>query len=65
MSAMPPCPRCRTNRHVNPHGREEFFCGKCCGVFDRDPDEGGTHSDWNPAARIEREERQQERRVPK
>ena len=53
-----PCPVCKTAKHVHPHGREEFFCDKCKGLFS-DPNEGGDYSDRNPAARLEREERRQ------
>lgn len=59
---LPPCPRCGTNKKVNTHGRDEFYCGRCGGLFDNDPDEGGTHSTFNPAARLEREERWQANR---
>lgn len=55
----PPCPRCGTNRQVVNHGREEFFCGKCGGIFDSDPSEGGDYSDRDPSARLERQERRQ------
>lgn len=58
---MPKCPVCGTNRRVNRHGTEEFFCGGCRGIFDNQPDEGGTHSDRNPAARLERAERPKQR----
>lgn len=53
---LPPCPVCRTNRHINAHGRDEFFCGKCKGLFDSAPDEGGSYSDRDPAWRITRSE---------
>lgn len=58
---LPPCPRCKSNKQVNRHGREEFFCGKCSGIFDGDPDEGGTHSN-KPSGRLEREERRKDQR---
>ncbi len=60
---MPPCPLCGTNKQVNTHGRDEFFCNKCKGLFDSDPSEGGTHSDFNPAVRLEREERRHEKAI--
>jgi ribosomal protein L37AE/L43A len=60
MSQFPPCPRCGTNRKVNRHGQDQYFCGRCSGIFDDDPDEGGTHSTFNPAARLEREDRRQQ-----
>jgi len=34
-----------------------YYCYRCKMQFDNDPDEGGDYSDWNPAARLEREER--------
>lgn len=40
-----------------------YRCGACGALFDANPDEGGTHSDGNPAARLEREDRERERRV--
>lgn len=59
---LPPCPRCGTNRHANAMADRQFYCSKCKGLYDDQPDEGGTHSDFNPAVRIEREERARERR---
>lgn len=56
----PPCPVCETNKHVNAMV-EQFYCSKCQGTF-HDADEGGDYSDHNPAARLEREEREQQRR---
>jgi len=41
---------------------DTFKCGRCGTMFDNSPDEGGDYSDRNPAARIEREERQQDQR---
>lgn len=38
-----------------------YWCPTCRCQFDDDPDEGGTYSDRNPAARLLREERQRER----
>lgn len=61
--AIPPCPVCHTGRHANTHGKDEFFCAKCGGLYDRDPEEGGTYSDHNPAARMEREERARKRQT--
>lgn len=40
-----------------------FRCPKCGGVFDASPDEGGTYSDRDPAARLMREERARERKL--
>jgi len=53
---IPPCPRCKTNRHANRHGREEYYCGKCDGIYDNDPDEGGDYG-YDPSYRMEKQER--------
>jgi hypothetical protein len=39
----PPCPVCRTAKHVVPQGvvGDMFLCHKCGGAFDSFPDEGG------------------------
>lgn len=58
MSA-PKCPHCCGTKQVVPCG-SLYHCRKCNAFFDDDPDEGGTHSDRNPAARLEREERRKE-----
>ena len=49
------CPRC--NSKGTPQG-ELLWCRRCQLLFDEEPDEGGDYSDRNPAARLEREERQ-------
>lgn len=54
---IPQCPVCKTAARVAIHGPHLYHCAKCDGYFDDNPDEGGTHSDRNPAARLEREER--------
>lgn len=51
----PPCPVCRTARHVVSHDGDGFFCGKCRGMFDADPDEGGDYFS-DPSKRLERSE---------
>lgn len=57
---MPKCPRCKTARHVVKLGL--YLCQNCNGTFDEtDPDEGGDFDDRNPAARMEREERNRRR----
>lgn len=61
MTSKPNCPRCQTNRHVNSHDGDLFYCGKCHGIFDNS-DDGGDYSDTNPAARLERLEREQQRK---
>lgn len=52
--SMPPCPVCRTGAQVSRSGLN-FVCRRCHGMFDNDPNEGGTHSD-DPTRRIECEE---------
>lgn len=34
-----------------------YYCDNCGGQFDSEPEEGGTYSNFNPASRLEREER--------
>ena len=53
--AKPPCPVWGTNKQVNSHGRDEFFCGKCGGLFDSNPDEGGSYYS-DPSKRLEKQE---------
>lgn len=55
MTATVRCPRCK--RAVKKGERSDYYCPSCDALFDDDPDEGGDYSDFNPAARIEREER--------
>lgn len=58
---IPKCPACGTNKGaVTVSGY--YRCGKCGGLYDDSPHEGGTHSTFNPGARLEREERQKQRR---
>lgn len=55
------CPKC---------GRKQLYrsqdaiyrCGPCGVMFDNDPSEGGDFSDHNAAARLERADREKERR---
>jgi ribosomal protein L37AE/L43A len=50
------CPRCgRTQARRGPDSI--YWCEHCRGCFDDDPGEGGTYSDRDPSARIERQER--------
>lgn len=60
---LPPCPKCGRKSTVVEQGviGDSYFCRECNMGFDDDPDEGGTYSDRNPAARLEREERRQQR----
>lgn len=50
------CPCCRRQQ---PYRAPDslYWCENCRGQFDAEGDDGGTYSDQNPAARIEREER--------
>jgi ribosomal protein L37AE/L43A len=55
---LPTCPRCaprKTNIYRKSDGL--YVCLECKGMFDDDPEEGGTYSDRNPAARLMGEER--------
>lgn len=54
MSKPVRCPRC--NRKSAPAGRL-WRCESCRMLHDDEPDEGGTYSDRDPSARMEREER--------
>lgn len=51
MMANPACPVCGTNKRVQALAGKMFRCGKCGGLFDDDPDEGGDFHSRNPAAR--------------
>lgn len=57
---LPPCPHCQTAAQVIRQG-EMYHCRRCRGLFDDEPDEGGTHSD-DPTRRIECEESRAKRR---
>lgn len=61
MISIPPCPMCGTSKKSTAMAGGMFRCGNCGGLYDREPHEGGTHSTFNPAARLEREERRRER----
>lgn len=56
------CPKCGKRQPFRtPHA--VYRCdqqGGCGAMFDDEPDEGGSHDDRNPAARLEREERRKE-----
>lgn len=60
--ANPPCPVCRTNKHVNQHDGDCYFCNRCKGIFDNDPDEGGSCFN-DPSKRLERQEEQRKREM--
>jgi ribosomal protein S27AE len=55
------CPRCGSGKHVAA-GPDLFKCVGCGGLFDGDPDEGGTHGN-RPEARLDRQERDRERKL--
>lgn len=56
MSDQVHCPRCK--RRQPARGPDAiYWCDHCQGQFDGDPDEGGSYSDRDPSARLEREER--------
>lgn len=54
------CPGCGSKQ---PKRQDDsiYWCTRCRCQFDADISEGGDYSDHNPAARLERAERQQER----
>ena len=49
-------PRCPVCNRKGSRAGQLWRCAQH-GLFDDEPDEGGTHSDRNPAARLERQER--------
>jgi hypothetical protein len=60
---LPPCPWCKTVRHVQPAGQpRSFYCRKCRREFDDGDDGdspgGDTIGYGRPDRRLEREERQ-------
>lgn len=55
------CPKCGRKQPVR-SSDALYRCPVCQVTFDNDPDEGGTYSDRDPAARLEREERQRAER---
>lgn len=52
---IPPCPRCGTNKHATARRDGLYHCS-LHGLYDDDPDEGGTHHNWDPSRRLTREE---------
>lgn len=67
MAAPPTTPRCPLcGIHGKPLGTEDLYrCDRCGGLFDSCPDEGGTHSTYDPAARMKRAETRREKRYGK
>ena len=57
------CPKCGRKQPARAGDAKDivYFCPNCKGQFDNDPDEGGTHG-HRPESRMEREERNRERR---
>lgn len=53
------CPRCGRPQPKTLSSDGIYFCNHCKAQYDDDPDEGGDFSNFNPAARLEREERRQ------
>jgi ribosomal protein L37AE/L43A len=57
MPQKPKCPQCGRVKAVEVLDTNTFWCQHCRGpLFDRNPDEGGTHDDRDPSARIIRDE---------
>lgn len=61
-ATKPSCPLCNRVKAVQKVA-DMYHCTACNKHFDDDPDEGGTYSDHNPAARLEREDRAREKRA--
>jgi hypothetical protein len=61
---MPPCPVCKTSLHVNKIGLtgETFHCGRCGGLFDPSPDEGGDFFS-DPSKRLELQDEREQARI--
>lgn len=59
---MTHCPFCNSKKVV-PNGDREYMCTSCKKYFDDEPDEGGSFSDRDPSARMEREERLQKKQM--
>ena len=57
------CPRSDC-KGVGVRQGEVYVCNTCKGMFDGNPDEGGTHS-HDPTRRIEREDERRARRFPR
>lgn len=57
---LPKCPICGTNKSVSAIGLsgEMFRCGRCNGLFDNEPNEGGSAHNNPVRSAIYREQRQ-------
>ena len=62
---LPKCQnaRCGRRKTVRQRSDGQYVCSHCGCIWDAEPDEGGDYCDRNPAARLEREERQRERKL--
>lgn len=60
--APPPCPQCGNKSGIQQIGLT-FKCPRCRALYDNDPDEGGTFSDRNPSARLDRQDRERQRKL--
>lgn len=58
MNTIPPCPSCNTNKGARAQSGY-YRCGKCGGLYDSEPNEGGdVHAD--PSRRMELRERRRD-----
>jgi len=55
-TTKPKCPGCGRVNRVKSIGGGQYRCEACGAYFDNDPDEGSDYSDFNAAARLERED---------
>lgn len=60
MTKTPDCPKCGDNRRVYADGDRFWFCTRCRAQFD--PTDDGDYSDFDPSARLQREEVKQLRK---
>ncbi len=57
------CPKCGRKHERRPGNDAIYRCSRCDVQFDNDPDEGDDYSMSNPAARLERQEREREQKL--
>jgi len=62
MIEIPNCPWCGNNGQVYEDGDYRYWCRRCNRFFDEEPDESGDYSDFDPSARLEREEQRKARK---